>query len=74
MGMSIWLCKYLLGTERAKLLKAKAKQRFSTLSMAIQSGHRAAFEEALRKNGKKIVDDEYIEDDIEKPQPNEGKS
>lgn len=49
------------------LLNAKANVSRKTVKWAIQSGHRDALEEALRKNGKKIVHDRYIEDDIQKP-------
>lgn len=54
------------------LVKAKADLNLSynenddsTVDMAINSGHREIFEEVLRKNGKKIVDESRIEDDLE---------
>lgn len=65
--------RYGTGKVADLLLKAKARLGRIVVDMAIHSGHREAFEEALRRNGKKIVNDEYI-DDIEKPEPNEGRS
>lgn len=52
------------------LLKAKANVGYPALSKAKRTGHREAFEEVLRKNRMKVVDNKVALVDIENSKPN----